>query len=95
MPKKRSIRTIAMTRKIRDKHARRLRGKSHAELIAFYKERSEKMEKKLPVLLSEIAMASGGKSDYSQDSHRGQGNQDRDTVLHRIREKRSSYKKKK
>jgi len=95
MPKKRYLSTIEMTRKIRDKHARRLTGKSHAELISFYKEQSKKMEKKLPGLLSEIAMASGGKGDYSKDRHKWLDDQDMDTVLKRIREKRGTYKKKK
>jgi len=95
MPKKRHISTIEMTRKIRDQHARLLIGKSHAELIAFYKERSKKMEKKLPVLLSEIALASGGKGDYSKDRHKWLDDQDMDTVLKRIRDKRGTYKKKK
>jgi hypothetical protein len=39
------ISTIAMTRKIRDSHAQELAGKSHAERIAFYRERAKKMEK--------------------------------------------------
>ena len=59
------IKTIEMTRKIRDKHAKRLAGKTHAEQIAFYREQAEKMEKKLPVLLSEISIASKRKSDFS------------------------------
>ena len=67
---KKKINTIEMTRKIRDEHARRLAGKSHAERIAFYRERAKKMEKKLPVLLSELAMASGGKGNYSKDRHK-------------------------
>ena len=74
-----------MTRKIRDDHAKRLAGKSHAERIAFYRERAKKMEEKLPVLLSELAIASGEKRDYSNV----------ETVARRIREKRASYKKRK
>jgi hypothetical protein len=48
------INTIEMTRKIRDEHAKKLAGKSHAERIAFYRERAKKMEKKIPALLKEI-----------------------------------------
>ena len=51
---KKKINTIRMTRKIRDEHARRLAGKSHAERIAFYRERAKKLEKKIPALLKEI-----------------------------------------
>lgn len=82
---KKKINTIEMTRKIRDEHAKRLAGKSHAERIAFYRERAKKMEEKLPVLLSELAIASGEKRDYSNV----------ETVTRRIREKRASYKKRK
>ena len=49
------IDTIEMTRTIRDKHAQRLGGKSHAERIAFYREHAKKMEKKIPALLKEKA----------------------------------------
>jgi len=48
------INTIEMTRKIRDEHAGRLAGKSHAERIAYYREQAKKMEKKIPALLKEI-----------------------------------------
>ena len=51
---KKKINTIEMTRKIRDEHARRLAGKSHAERIAFYRARAKKLEKILPALLKEI-----------------------------------------
>ncbi len=51
------INTIEMTRKIRDEHAKRLAGKSHAERIAFYREQAKKMEKKIPALLKEIEKA--------------------------------------
>ena len=93
--KKNKISTIEMTRKIRDEHAKRLAGKSHAERIAFYRERARKMEKRLPVLLSELAMASGGKGDYSKDRHAWLESQSMDTVVKRISEKRGTYKKKK
>ena len=89
------INTIEMTRKIRDNHAKRLAGKSHAERIAFYREHAKKMEKKIPVLLSELAIASGGKGDYSKDRHAWLDNQKMDAVVKRIREKRAVYKKKK
>jgi hypothetical protein len=36
------INAVEMTRKIRDEHAKRLAGKSHAERIAFYRERAKK-----------------------------------------------------
>ena len=35
--KARSIRAVEMTRKIRDRHARRLAGKTPEEIIAFYR----------------------------------------------------------
>lgn len=54
---RKKISTIEMTRRIRDNHAQKLAGKSHAERIAFYRQRAKKMEKKLPVLLSELAIA--------------------------------------
>ena len=79
------FKTIEMTRKIRDEHAQRLAGKSHAERIAFYRERARKMENKLPFLLSELAVARGGKSDHSNV----------DVIVNHIREKRVSYKKSK
>jgi len=47
------INTIEMTRKIRDEHAKKLAGKSHAERIAFYREQAKKLEKKIAVLLKE------------------------------------------
>ncbi len=58
------INTIEMTRTIRDKHAQRLGGKSHAERIAFYRERAKKMEKKIQVLLSRFAVAES-KGEYN------------------------------
>ncbi|MFH1907398.1 MAG: hypothetical protein ABIL11_08475 [Chloroflexota bacterium] len=88
------IKTIEMTRKIRDKNAQRLAGKSHAERIAFYRERAKKMEKKIPVLLTELAIAGGGHGDYSKDRHAWLDNQNIDTIVKRIREKRATYKKK-
>jgi len=60
------INTIEMTRKIRDEHAKCLAGKSHAEWIAFYRERAKIMEKKIPVLLSELSIVHGGQGDYSK-----------------------------
>ncbi len=45
------IKTIEMTRKIRDNHAKQLAGKSHAERIAFYSAQAKKMEKQIPALL--------------------------------------------
>ncbi len=48
---RKKINAIEMTRKIRDDHAKRLAGKSHAERIAFYRERAKKMAKKIPALL--------------------------------------------
>ncbi|HKY54978.1 MAG TPA: hypothetical protein VJM08_11760 [Anaerolineales bacterium] len=54
---KKKINTIEMTRKIRDKHAKSLMGKSRAERIAFYRERAKKMEKKIPTLLKTIQKA--------------------------------------
>jgi|GEM_PF-1668696 len=88
------IDTIEMTRQIRDKNARHLAGKSHAERMAFYRERAKKMEKKIPVLLSELAIAEGGHGDYSTDRHTWLDSQNMDTVVRRIQEKRATYKKK-
>ena len=51
---KKKIKAIEMTRKIRDDHAKQLAGKSHAERIAFYRERAKKLEKKIPALLKEL-----------------------------------------
>jgi hypothetical protein len=46
-----------MTRQIREKNAKQLANTSHAERIAFYRERAKKMEKKIPALLKEIDKA--------------------------------------
>lgn len=54
---KKKINTIAMTRQIRDDHAKHLAGKTHAERIAFYRERAKKMEKRIPALLKMIEKA--------------------------------------
>jgi len=89
------INAVEMTRKIRDDHAKRLAGKSHAERMAFYRERAKKMEKKLPVLLSKLAIAEGGYGDYSTDRHAWLDGQRLDTIVNRISEKRATYKKKK
>ncbi len=51
------INTIEMIRKIREKNAKQLKNKSHAERIAFYRERAKKMEKRIPALLEEIVKA--------------------------------------
>lgn len=44
IPTKKQIDTIEMTRKIRDEHAEKLAGKSHAERIAFFREKASKMK---------------------------------------------------
>ena len=90
-----TIKAVEMTRKIRDSHAGCLVGKSHAERMAFFRERAKKMEKRLPVLLSKLAIVEGGHGDYSKDRHAWLDRQDRDAVVRRIREKRAAYKKKK
>jgi len=90
-----TINAVEMTRKIRDNHAKRLAGKSHAERMSFYRERAKKMEKKLPVLLTKLAVAESGQGDYSVDRHEWLDDQGMDTVLKRIREKRTTYKTKK
>jgi len=69
-------------------------GKSHAERIAFYRERAKKMEKKISVLLAELAISGGGHGDYSKDRHAWLDDQDIDTIVKRIYEKRATYKKK-
>ena len=45
------IKTLEMTRAIRDENARQLAGKSHAERIAFYREQAKKLQMKMPALL--------------------------------------------
>ena len=52
------INAVHMTRQIREKHAKRLAGKSHPERIAFYRERATKMEKKIAALLKELDVSS-------------------------------------
>lgn len=42
-----TINAIELTRKIRDEHARRLAGASHAQRIAFYRERAKRMQKRV------------------------------------------------
>ena len=54
---RKKINTLEMTRKIRDDHSKHLAGKSHAERIAFYRERAKKMKKKIPALLKVIEKA--------------------------------------
>ena len=86
-----NIITIEMTRKIREKNAQRLAGKSNAERIAFYREQAKRMQMKTSVLLKELET---GRGDYSKDRHAWLDNQDIDTIVKRIREKRATYKKK-
>ena len=88
-----TINAVEMTRKIRDNHAKRLAGKSHAERMAFYRERAKKMKKKLPVLLTKLAIAEGGQGDYSVDRHKWLDDQDLDTIVKRIQERREANKK--
>jgi hypothetical protein len=45
------IKTIEMTRSIREQNSQRLSGKSHQERIEYYREQAQKMEKRIPVLL--------------------------------------------
>ena len=71
------IKTIEMTRKVREKNARRLAGKSRAERIAFYREQAKKMQMRTPVLLKELET---GCSDYSKDRHAWLDDQDVDTI---------------
>ena len=94
MMKTRMTKAVEMTRKIRDEHAKRLVGKSHAERIAFYRERAKKMEKRIPVLLSEVTIAESGRGDYSKDRQTWLDNQSVSTSKERIQEKRGTYKKK-
>jgi len=79
------INAIEMTRKIRDKHAQKLAGKSHAERIAFYRERAKKMEKKIPVLRSKLTIAKSGQVEYSSAADN----------IKNVREKRGKYKRNK
>lgn len=45
-----TIDTIALIRQIRENHYQYLRGKTHAERIAFYREQAQKMQKKIAIL---------------------------------------------
>ena len=72
--KTRKNKTVDTTRKIRTEHAKRLVGKS-CIAVAFYREHAKQMEKKIPVLLSELAIVEGGRWDYSNDRHARQDNQ--------------------
>jgi len=47
------VKTIEMTRHIREQNSQRLAGKSHRERIAYYREQAQRMEKVVPVLLQE------------------------------------------
>jgi hypothetical protein len=47
------VKTIEMTRHIREQNSQRLVGKSHKDRIAYYREQAQKMEKAIPVLLQE------------------------------------------
>ncbi len=76
-----TINTIEMTRKIRDNHAKRLAGKSHAERMAFYRERARKMQKKANAMLS----VESRQVEYPIQS----------SVAIAVREKRGKYKTKK
>lgn len=78
------INAVKMTRKIRDEHAKSLAGKSHAERIAFFRERANKMESKLPSLFSELAASTGRFDDQNMD-----------IVLRHIRERQAAYQNKK
>lgn len=42
-----TIDTLALIRQIRDKHYQYLRGKTHAERIAFYREQAQKMHEQV------------------------------------------------
>jgi hypothetical protein len=77
------INAVEMTRKIRNEHAEHLAGKSHAERIAFFRERANKMESKLPDLFAELIAGSTGYRNPNIDA-----------VLRRIRERQAVYKKK-
>jgi hypothetical protein len=48
-----TINAVEMTRQIGDKHAAQWTGKSHAERLAFYRERAKKMQENLPALLKD------------------------------------------
>ena len=48
-----NIKTIEMTRAMRDKNARELTGKTQAERIAFYQEKAAKVQIQTPVLPKE------------------------------------------
>jgi hypothetical protein len=79
------INTIEMTRKIRDGHAKHLAGKSHAERMAFYRERAKKMQKKVSVLLSALAVSGSGQVEFPTLP----------AATASVREKRGAYKTKK
>ncbi len=52
-----TIKAVEMTRQIRDKHAEQLAGKTHAERMAFYRERAKEMLEKTPALLKDSAVS--------------------------------------
>ena len=84
------INTIDMTRKIREKFARRLAGKTHAERKTFYRQRAMKMDKKIPTLLNQLKRQAGS---YPDDYSARLSNQNLETIANSIRENRSPYKK--
>ena len=47
------IDALPLIRQIRDNHYRHLRGKTHEEKIAFYREQAQKMKDKTPDLLTD------------------------------------------
>jgi hypothetical protein len=84
------IKTTDMTRKIRNKFARRMAGKSHAERMAFYREQATKMTLRIPKLIKEVdATWLNNSSDFPT----WPGNLETETVANQIREKRASYNK--
>lgn len=53
MDRKKTVDAVAMTRRIRDNHYEELKGKSHAERIAFYREKSRQLRERFRVQHSE------------------------------------------
>jgi hypothetical protein len=85
-----NINTTEMIRKIRNKFARRLAGKTHAERLAFYRDQAQKMQNKIPALFTPPG---AGDVNDSKQAPAWLGNLDTETTSTLIREKRASYTK--
>lgn len=60
-----TIDTMALIRQIRDNHYECLKGKTHEERIAFYREQAQKMQGKIAALLADKTSALASKVQTS------------------------------